>query len=78
MTEALNLLDLVRDDLVRVESKMLTIGGDGVGGAAGADAQALANAIRKPPDKARFIIFSLSPSVIDQPAQTFGFLPIQG
>jgi geranylgeranyl pyrophosphate synthase len=27
MTEALNLLDLVRDDLVRVESKMLTIGG---------------------------------------------------
>ena len=26
MTEALNLLDLVRDDLVRVESKMLTIG----------------------------------------------------
>lgn len=29
MTEALNLLDLVRDDLVRVESKMLTIGGGG-------------------------------------------------
>ncbi len=29
MTEAFNLLDLVRDDLVRVESKMLTIGGGG-------------------------------------------------
>lgn len=29
MTEALNLLDLVRDDLVRVESKMLTIGSGG-------------------------------------------------
>ncbi len=29
MTEALNLLDLVRDDLVRVESKMRSIGGSG-------------------------------------------------